>query len=371
MGGILKSHETGGLRAAAVNEFALDRHTRLLAGSAVVALSVMLGTVPSGRVNAGDKAVAQPNAKIAGHGGRVDGDIAGFAEGSVSFNLSGNLGMQLDAGGGDFGDETGFAFGGHLFWRDPERFLIGGVVSFARVTEPGATITRIGAEAEYYWGDITLKASGGGQLSSEDAFDGGFFTGQIAYYPVDNLVFKAGGQVASGVGNSFATFGVEYQVDNNLIPGIALFAEGAYGQEDFTALLAGVRIYIGAERKSLKRRHREDDPEGLGVPLIGAATSAGNLANEKNSLVVPPPSTGGGMMMPGCWVARAVYGADNPRWRMFRAWLFADAPEWFRNMYLRHGEAFAAWIDNKPRLKDLIRLWMDSRIRARQAALAV
>lgn len=65
-----------------------------------------------------------------------------------------------------------------------------------------------------------------------------------------------------------------------------------------------------------------------------------------------------------CWVAREVYGESNPRWMMFRHWLFTLAPGWFRNLYIRFGERFAKFISNKPALKSFIRLWMDSRIEA-------
>lgn len=63
-----------------------------------------------------------------------------------------------------------------------------------------------------------------------------------------------------------------------------------------------------------------------------------------------------------CWVARAVYGETNPRWMLFRHWLFTHAPSWFRRLYLRHGEAFAGWLQNRPWLKTPIRRWMDTRI---------
>ena len=63
-----------------------------------------------------------------------------------------------------------------------------------------------------------------------------------------------------------------------------------------------------------------------------------------------------------CWVARLVYGAHNPRWLVFRQWLFLRAPGWFRALYLRHGERFAGWLADKPRLQALIRRWMDARI---------
>ncbi|MEN3974794.1 hypothetical protein [Emcibacter sp. SYSU 3D8] len=64
-------------------------------------------------------------------------------------------------------------------------------------------------------------------------------------------------------------------------------------------------------------------------------------------------------MLGGCWVAREVYGADNPEWLRVRAWLFSTAPAWFRDLYLRHGERFAAWIADKPVLKFLIRQLMN------------
>ncbi len=47
---------------------------------------------------------------------------------------------------------------------------------------------------------------------------------------------------------------------------------------------------------------------------------------------------------------------------MFREWLFKSAPKWFRNLYINHGERFASFISNKPKLKGLIRSWMDARI---------
>jgi hypothetical protein len=64
----------------------------------------------------------------------------------------------------------------------------------------------------------------------------------------------------------------------------------------------------------------------------------------------------------GCWVAREVYGETNPKWLLFREWLTSNAPKWFQNIYIKHGEKFASWIANKPILKSIIRKWMDSRI---------
>ena len=55
-------------------------------------------------------------------------------------------------------------------------------------------------------------------------------------------------------------------------------------------------------------------------------------------------------------MAREVYGVNNPRWLLFRAWLMTQAPSWLRETYLAHGEEFAAWIHDKPVSKAGVRM---------------
>lgn len=64
-----------------------------------------------------------------------------------------------------------------------------------------------------------------------------------------------------------------------------------------------------------------------------------------------------------CWVAREVYGEDNPRWMMFREWMLTKASDNLRNYYIRHGEKIAKSIKNMPKVKRLIRKWMDGKIK--------
>lgn len=71
-----------------------------------------------------------------------------------------------------------------------------------------------------------------------------------------------------------------------------------------------------------------------------------------------------GAGLAACWVARECYGAENPKWLLFRDWMLNRSPAWFRSLYLRFGERFAKFVSNKPRLKLCIRKWMDSRIAA-------
>ena len=102
------------------------------------------------------------------------------------------------------------------------------------------------------------------------------------------------------------------------------------------------------------------------------ATNAANIATaQSNAAVIGGLASGlgsaaggwasGGFKVP-CWVAREVYGINNPKWKRFRTWLLTRAPKWFHDAYIKYGEKFAEFISDKPRTKSLIRRWMDSRI---------
>ena len=60
-----------------------------------------------------------------------------------------------------------------------------------------------------------------------------------------------------------------------------------------------------------------------------------------------------------CWVAREVYGEDDPQWLRFREWMLSKAPESLRRFYIENGERIAAYISDKPDLKSEIRGMMD------------
>lgn len=63
-----------------------------------------------------------------------------------------------------------------------------------------------------------------------------------------------------------------------------------------------------------------------------------------------------------CWVAREVYGEDNPKWLEFREWMLTKAPAWLRDAYGKHGERFAEWIKDKPTIKRGVRFLMNRAI---------
>lgn len=64
-----------------------------------------------------------------------------------------------------------------------------------------------------------------------------------------------------------------------------------------------------------------------------------------------------------CWVAREIFGENDPRWAQFRHWLLNIGPKWFLKLYLKHGEKFAQWLKTNAWAKYPIRVFMESKIK--------
>ena len=65
-----------------------------------------------------------------------------------------------------------------------------------------------------------------------------------------------------------------------------------------------------------------------------------------------------------CWVAREVYGEDDPKWMQFREWVIGYSPNWFYNAYSKYGERVAKIVAKVPALKLVIRPYMDAKRKA-------
>jgi hypothetical protein len=102
---------------------------------------------------------------------------------------------------------------------------------------------------------------------------------------------------------------------------------------------------------------------------VAAQASSNNANSIPNYLNAGANLVGGiapkGIITGGifCWVAREVYGEDNPKWLQFREWMLTKASDNLRNFYTEYGERIAESIRNKPKIKSIIRKWMDSKIK--------
>ena len=121
-------------------------------------------------------------------------------------------------------------------------------------------------------------------------------------------------------------------------------------------ILPGDRVFIAQDQwiafDSIVGKLTAPFERIFGFTLLGAGTVR----------TINQPWSGIGGFGGFCWVAREVYGVDDPRWLVFRAWLLTEAPAWLREAYADRGEAFAAWIHDKPVAKAAVRALMEAAI---------
>jgi len=119
----------------------------------------------------------------------------------------------------------------------------------------------------------------------------------------------------------------------------------AENELDRIAKITTAEITAEASEKGYEMQADAKAASGLGS-MIGTVLSAGS-----NTLI--------GGWLGACWVAREIYGKTDPRWVVFRTWIDRDAPSWLRKLYIKHGESFAIYIKDKPKIKKVIKYFMD------------
>jgi hypothetical protein len=169
-----------------------------------------------------------------------------------------------------------------------------------------------------------------------------------------------------GLANYIGAVGNLAQIEDQytLDPFAAILGRGGGG-----SLQAGQSVF-GQAGYGLQSGPQYLNPEaGLGYISQMAANDASMYAanqaaqGAKTSGLFQGLGSLGAGLLSYCWVAREVYGVENPAWLRFRMWMFSKSPDWFFKLYGEYGERFASWISDKPRIKALVRKWMDSKIR--------
>ena len=76
-------------------------------------------------------------------------------------------------------------------------------------------------------------------------------------------------------------------------------------------------------------QQRGQDINYQGAMAQANASRSGGIMGGIGSIVGGMATGGTGFF---CWVAREVYGIENPKWLEFREWMLNDSPSWFRNL---------------------------------------
>ena len=94
-----------------------------------------------------------------------------------------------------------------------------------------------------------------------------------------------------------------------------------------------------------------------------ASAAIGRSSTAKSAIGNIIGQLGAAAIAKWCWVAREVYGPHNTDWVRFRIWVLNDAPKWFKWIYGSFGEALSKFIYNKPKVKSVLKYFMDKAIR--------
>ena len=220
-------------------------------------------------------AVSGINAKVSGGYADLDATSVKFGSASVTLPLTHCLGLAIDGLGGDYSASSLWGVGGNLFWRNPDKGLIG--IMGSNVVVGANNASRGGVSGELYLGRFSVLTDVGYQ-TGDTIKHGAFSDLTLRWYVIDNFAFNAG--CAYSGGNTAGVVGAEYMPGLKILPGLTLFARGSWGESDYHSVVAGVKYYFG-NGKTLKQKHREDDPENMALGgLVLGGQGAGGFTNE-------------------------------------------------------------------------------------------
>jgi hypothetical protein len=239
-------------------------------------------------------AVSEFNGKIDSAYGNLNSSDGWITEGSASLPIADTLGFQFDVLYADVEDVDFNGVGGHFFWRDHEIALIG--LSVGGVFGDEVDSYEFSVEGEYYFEWVTLGAKAGyAAIEYEDDVpfietdeNGLFGMVYATFYPVDDLSISIG--VENRFDNSSLRLDAEYELP---IDGLSLFTRAMVADNDYDHVLFGLRYYFGGE-KSLKDRHRHDDPRSVVQDILFGVGSYGAEYNKRGNAYISENGGRGG-----------------------------------------------------------------------------
>ena len=210
----------------------------------------------------------------------LTGAIGGYSNhmiiGSVATPLPffSNFGAQLDLGFGQYRhDYNSAAAALHIFYRDPDRGLVGIYGDWGYVNPEHAG--RMGVEAALYNDRWSLDVFAGVQFGQHVLTE---FVDEVdlGYYFTDNFKGSIGHRLISR--GHVANVGFEYQPENAI--GWSVYGEAEIGEDNYNGAWLGLRYAFGqAAGKSLIERDRQSDPIVRIPRNLASVTRCGHIAN--------------------------------------------------------------------------------------------
>jgi hypothetical protein len=226
-------------------------------------------------------AVEEINGKLGYTGGGMNSAEGHNFDGSITFPVTRQFGFQTDAAYSRIGGQDFYGGAGHLFWRNPDRGLVG--VAGGYLGRSGVNTFQAGAEGEYYLDHFTFGLFAGvGSIEYDIAApfidtNPTRFIGRVSvdWYALEDL--RLGVSYTTAFENNLVKGEVEYQTP---LRGLALTAEIAGGDHGYDHWLLGARYYFGG-KKTLRDRQRRDDPRSLMPQILHSLGVYGAEFNRK------------------------------------------------------------------------------------------
>lgn len=242
----------------------------LLARTSCITLAVAAAIGSAVPSLAREPAVSETNLKVTATGGSADGEGAWMGVAGLTAPLSPMWGVQGEAGVMGVDGDTSYGLAGHVFKRDPESYLAGVFLAYASEDESSVEATRLGAEAEFYMGQVTILLKAGYQFS-DIIEDTAFGEAELHWYASDN--FRLAGGLSLQEDTTLGHADAEWMIGSTSMPGLALRASVTVGEDDYDSVMGGITWYFGSDA-SLKDRHRRQDPDSALFNLFHAVQDA-------------------------------------------------------------------------------------------------
>ncbi len=234
-------------------------------------------------------AVSNVNVKSEISTGVVNDDTMSSAAISVTTPLGHALGIQIDGAYGGLDGNSFYGAGGQIFWRAPEKILLGITGMRAEFKDKEKPLYRIGIIAEYYLENFTVLSSIGLQITDNQRDKYGSIG--LNYYA--SKKFTLGTKLA-GFG-SYYNFQINTEYRPEVLAGGSLFINSGIDNDNNGFITTGYRFSFGSSPSSLKKRDRYDDPVNLVTDLMN--TSATKIFDSTKTSTPSVPailSSGGG-----------------------------------------------------------------------------
>ena len=222
---------------------------------------------------------------------------------------------------------------------------LGGAASLGGTAGQAAVARNLGANIQSY---IQNQQALGGQLltAGSGAAQAGAGVNATGVNTIGNAYGIGNTMNQNIISNANQLFGLNSSIMAPKQIGIggqgvaSLEAANYAGQNNMNAYLYGTQIQGAQFNEQISAANAN-----------AAAQSSGNLISGGASVI----GTAAAAAAFSCWLAREVFGVDNPEWKRFRHWMMNYSPYILRSLYLRFGPGIAKFIGNSSLLKSSLR----------------